>query len=149
MSRWSWSTTRRRASGDHAEPAGQAQRVSHGLRSALFDALREADADPDVPVIVIRGAGRASPPATTWRRTVPRSRLRSASRRWWSRHVLNGWFEMWDMATPVIAQVHGYCLAGGTELATACDLVYVAEDARSAIRRCASCPARHGSGTRG
>src|SRR3954466_7604340 len=36
---------------------------------------------------------------------------------------------MWDMATPIIAQVHGYCLAGGTELATACDLVYVAEDA--------------------
>jgi len=30
----------------------------------------------------------------------------------------------------VIAQVHGYCLAGGTELATACDLVYVAEDAK-------------------
>ena len=34
------------------------------------------------------------------------------------------------MATPLIAQVHGYCLAGGTELATACDLVYVAEDAQ-------------------
>ena len=33
------------------------------------------------------------------------------------------------MATPIIAQVHGYCLAGGTDLATACDLVYVAEDA--------------------
>jgi enoyl-CoA hydratase len=30
----------------------------------------------------------------------------------------------------VIAQVHGYCLAGGSELATACDLVYVAEDAQ-------------------
>ena len=30
----------------------------------------------------------------------------------------------------MIAQVHGYCLAGGTELATACDLVYVAEDAQ-------------------
>jgi enoyl-CoA hydratase len=37
---------------------------------------------------------------------------------------------MMDMAKPVIAQVHGYCLAGGTELATACDLVYVAEDAQ-------------------
>ena len=48
---------------------------------------------------------------------------------WWSWHVVNNWFEMWDMATPIIAQVHGYCLAGGTELATACDLVYVAEDA--------------------
>ena len=34
------------------------------------------------------------------------------------------------MATPIIGQVHGYCLAGGTELATACDLVYVAEDAQ-------------------
>ena len=30
----------------------------------------------------------------------------------------------------VIAQVHGYCLAGGTELATSCDLVYVADDAQ-------------------
>jgi enoyl-CoA hydratase len=30
----------------------------------------------------------------------------------------------------VIAQVHGYCLAGGSELATCCDLVYVAEDAK-------------------
>ena len=36
---------------------------------------------------------------------------------------------IWDLAKPVIAQVHGYCLAGGTELATACDLVYVADNA--------------------
>jgi enoyl-CoA hydratase len=44
--------------------------------------------------------------------------------------VLQGWFEMMDLATPTIAQVHGFCLAGGTELATACDLVYVAHDAQ-------------------
>jgi len=30
----------------------------------------------------------------------------------------------------VIAQVHGWCLAGGSELAVACDLVYVAHDAQ-------------------
>ena len=37
---------------------------------------------------------------------------------------------IWDLAKPVIAQVHGYCLAGGSELATGCDLVYVADDAQ-------------------
>ena len=48
----------------------------------------------------------------------------------WPRHVTEGWMSIWDLAKPVIAQVHGYCLAGGSELATGCDLVYVAEDAQ-------------------
>ncbi len=36
----------------------------------------------------------------------------------WPRHVTEGWMGIWDLAKPVIAQVHGYCLAGGSELAT-------------------------------
>lgn len=44
--------------------------------------------------------------------------------------MIEGSFRIWDLSKPVIAQVHGYCLAGGSELATACDLVYVAEDAQ-------------------
>ncbi|MEO2172418.1 MAG: enoyl-CoA hydratase-related protein, partial [Acidimicrobiales bacterium] len=48
----------------------------------------------------------------------------------WPRHVTDGWMGIWDLAKPVIAQVHGWCLAGGSELATGCDLVYVATDAR-------------------
>lgn len=60
----------------------------------------------------------------------------------WARHVVQGWFEIWDLSKPVIAQVHGYCLAGGSELATACDLVYVAEDAEIGYPpvRTMSCP---------
>jgi enoyl-CoA hydratase len=105
--------------------------LSHGLRGALFDALRRADRDPDVRVVVIRGAGPcfsagydlAQDPSERPPWTI------SPADGGWARHVLQGWFEMMDLSIPIIAQVHGYCLAGGTELATACDLVYVAEDA--------------------
>ncbi len=48
----------------------------------------------------------------------------------WARHVVDGWTRIWDLAKPVIAQVHGYCLAGGSELAACCDLCYVADDAK-------------------
>jgi enoyl-CoA hydratase len=40
------------------------------------------------------------------------------------------WSRLWDGDLPVIAQVHGNCLAGGTDLALHCDLVVAAEDAR-------------------
>ncbi|MGH9079366.1 MAG: enoyl-CoA hydratase-related protein [Acidimicrobiales bacterium] len=41
-----------------------------------------------------------------------------------------GWAKVWHCAIPVIAQVHGNCLAGGTDLALHCDIVVAAEDAR-------------------
>ncbi len=39
---------------------------------------------------------------------------------------------IWDLAKPVIAQIHAYALAGGLELPGACDLAYAARDARFA-----------------
>ncbi len=41
-----------------------------------------------------------------------------------------GWAKIWDCRIPVIAQVHGNCLAGGTDLALHCDIVVTAGDAR-------------------
>jgi len=56
--------------------------------------------------------------------------------------LVEGCFRVWDLAKPVIAQVHGWCLAGGSELAVACDLVYVAHDAQIGYPPCAPCRRR-------
>jgi enoyl-CoA hydratase len=37
---------------------------------------------------------------------------------------------LWAIGKPTIAQVHGYCLAGATELAGHCDLVFASDDAQ-------------------
>lgn len=105
--------------------------LDDALRGELFATLREADRDPTVSVVVIRGAGSCfSSGYDLGSMNTDVERSTAPADGWWSRHVVANWFEMWDMPTPIIAQVHGWCLAGGSELAAACDLVYVAEDAQ-------------------
>lgn len=105
--------------------------INTELRRQLLAALQAHDHDPDVRVTIIRGAGDCfsagydlsgglmdDPPY----HSAPGDGA-------WTRQASDGWTSIWDLAKPVIAQVHGYAMAGATELATACDLVYVAEDA--------------------
>ena len=35
---------------------------------------------------------------------------------------------IWELSKPVIAQIHGYCVAGGTDLAMHCDMIIAADD---------------------
>jgi enoyl-CoA hydratase len=42
---------------------------------------------------------------------------------------LSIFMKIWDHPKPVIAAVHGYCLAGATQLCVCCDITVVAEDA--------------------
>jgi enoyl-CoA hydratase/carnithine racemase len=42
---------------------------------------------------------------------------------------MNRFLKIWDHPKPVIAAVHGYCLAGATQLCVFCDITVVAEDA--------------------
>ena len=106
--------------------------ISTPMRIELLRVLEGNDLDDDVRVTIIRGSGpcfssgydlagdlMAAPPF----HTAPGDGS-------WARHVTQNWFDFWDLAKPVIAQVHGYAIAGATELAQACDLVYVADDAR-------------------
>ncbi len=106
--------------------------LDHALRGAIVEKLREADGDPDVRVMILRGAGKCFSSGYDlgggsegddypW--------YTAGGDGHWPRHVTQGWMSIWELAKPVIAEVHGYCLAGGSELATCCDLVYIAEDA--------------------
>jgi enoyl-CoA hydratase len=105
--------------------------MSNKLRGQLFDELRRGDQDFDVSVMIIRGAGPSFCAGYDLKQDPSEPQPRPISLRdgYWSRSLVDGWIEIMDMATPIIAQVHGYCLAGGSELAAACDLVYVADDA--------------------
>ncbi|MEM1229721.1 MAG: enoyl-CoA hydratase/isomerase family protein, partial [Pseudomonadota bacterium] len=106
--------------------------LSNELRSELFAALLAADQDEGIRCTIIRGAGSCFSAGYDLTSNVAKDQpyYTPPGLSNWPRHVVDGFFQMWDMAKPIIAQVHGYCLAGGTELATACDLVYVAEDAQ-------------------
>jgi enoyl-CoA hydratase len=107
--------------------------ISTPLRVALLDQLRVHDADPDVRVTIVRGAG----PCFSSGYDLGRGSLMDGSPFYsapgdgqWARQANDTWFSVWDLAKPVIAQIHGYAIAGATEMASACDLVYVADDAR-------------------
>ena len=105
----------------------------HPLRGAILEALQEADTDPNVKVSIIRGAGPSFSSGYDLSGANAGHDMpffTAGGEGQWPRHVTEGWMSIWDLAKPVIAQVHGYCLAGGSELATCCDLVYIAEDAQ-------------------
>lgn len=126
------------------EPAPQVRRLTlnrphkrnsltNELRGALMDALRDADDDPDIRVSIVRGAGTcfsAGYDLGDGNEGVPLPHFTAGGEGQWPRHVTETWMSIWDLAKPVIAQVHGWCLAGGSELATGCDLVYVSDDAK-------------------
>jgi enoyl-CoA hydratase len=46
-----------------------------------------------------------------------------------SRNV-RAFMSLWESPKPVIAQVHGWCVGGGTDMALCADLIYMAEDAQ-------------------
>ena len=104
------------------------------LQREIVAAMHEAEDDPSVRVILLRGSGRAfssgydvapsDPSEAQHRRT---DNIREDIQR--LRGVGARWAEIWNLSKPVIAVVHGYCLAGGTDLAQHCDLIIAAEDA--------------------
>ncbi|MCW2495325.1 enoyl-CoA hydratase-related protein [Jatrophihabitans sp.] len=114
--------------------------LSPALRNELVCALKAAEVDDEVTLVLLQGAGTAfcagydmnsyagneaeperpagwnhSPLFESWTGQFPRSCLRD-------------WFTIWDLLKPVVAKIHGFCLAGGSEIMSMCDIVFAADD---------------------
>jgi len=107
--------------------------LSADLQLEVRDALEDAGwNDPAIRVIVLKGAGRAfsagfdisgggeGSDAVQVRDRFLEGKGFSASA-WWD--------VFWDNPRPIIAQIHGFCIAGGLATATFCDLRICSEDA--------------------
>ncbi len=100
----------------------------------LFD---ELDSRDDITVVVLKGAGDAFCSGYDIKAHFRGVGLGEAETKrpqyqdlQWNKATVERWSRLWTMPKVTIAQVHGYCLAGGLMLALQCDLVYVADDAK-------------------
>lgn len=108
--------------------------LSANLQRDLGSALEEADNDWNIRCIIVRGAGRAfcagadlTPSAERNSNVERRNNIRWDIEN--AKRAGKRWGNIWGISKPVIAQVHGYCLAAGTSLATHCDIIIAAENA--------------------
>ena len=119
--------------------------LSAELVERLSEALTRAARDDDARVVIIRGAGRAFCAGYDLKEEAEReAREGSLDVAGWQRelqHDVDRMLELFDHPKPVIAEVHGYCLAGGCDLMMMCDLAVASDDAMFGEPRSASAPA--------
>lgn len=91
-------------------------------------ALKELEADRSVKAIVLSGEGRSFSAGFDLKESSEKNYQTAVD---W-RPVLEADFDFimqfWDCRKPTISAIHGHCLAGGLELAVACDISIASED---------------------
>lgn len=110
--------------------------ITAEMARELAAAVAAANADNDVRVIVLQGAGRAfcagydlklyaegekDHQGLVWDPIKDFRAMKSNT---------DHFFSLWRSAKPTIAKVHGYAVAGGSDIALSCDLVVMAHDAK-------------------
>ena len=132
--------------------------ITRGLLTGLEQAVERADLDPDVSVLLLSGSGKGfcggydlvqsaegqgrledpdeapagSPldpavmfanhdPSAVWDPTVDYAMM--------SRNV-RAFMSLFHCGKPVVCKVHGFCVAGGTDMALCSDLLVIAADAK-------------------
>lgn len=119
--------------------------LNEDVIQGIADAIDAATASPEVSAVVLRGAGRtftAGYDLNPGERRSPRPRRYGAKEidarpgAWdpvrdyqFMGYNMKRFMKLWECPKPVIAQMHGYALGGGTDLLLCADLIFMAEDA--------------------
>jgi enoyl-CoA hydratase len=104
--------------------------LSYELVRELRAAIARAADDDEAKVVVLTGAGRAFSAGFDLSEEAA-SRVEGAEQ--WRRILEDDvavTLELWSLPKPTIAAVRGWCVAGGCDLAMACDMIVSAEDGR-------------------
>ena len=112
--------------------------IDERMPGEIRAAVESADRDPDVHVVILTGAGRAfcagydlkefaEMPEDPYTQEMPWDP--TVDYRMMSRNTAD-FMSLWRCSKPTIAKVRGYAVAGGSDIALACDLVVMAHDAK-------------------
>lgn len=105
--------------------------ISPQMREEISQAIDEAERDDAARVILFAGAGRGFCAGFDIASAGDSAQIRGvAADRDRLEEMVGHFLRIWDARLPVIAKVHGACLAGGSMLAVSCDVTIAAEDAR-------------------
>lgn len=112
--------------------------IDHDVPGELAACVEEANADPGVHVIVLSGAGRAfcaGYDLTAYAQTAGENEV-SQAMPWdpmkdyaFMMRNTEQFMSLWRSYRPVLCKVHGYAVAGGSDIALCADLLFMAEDA--------------------
>ena len=104
--------------------------INERMVNEVTRAMHHLNNDESIACIILRGNGRCFSAGFDMKETSQKS-IKGESQ--WRKELTKDYdftMQFWHSKKPTIASVHGYCLAGGTELAASCDLVYVANDVK-------------------
>lgn len=109
--------------------------LNHQLLDDLDTAFAEADDDPEVRVVILSGAGPSFSAGYDLKGS-PYTSVPEGFEEWTTgnalrtlRTISERYLMIKNLSKPVIAQVHGYCVAAGCYLQMCCDVAIAAEDA--------------------
>jgi len=114
--------------------------ITHGMPGEIRDAVERANRDDLVHVILLQGAGRAFCAGYDLKIAAeqPRGVTQGSQEMPWDAfrdfslldYNSQCFMALWRSYKPTICKVHGYAVAGGSDIALCCDLIVMEESAK-------------------